>query len=52
MSLPNAAEPRRPVVEILDPLIVQILRRKTPAERLSQAFQMWETARLIVLGAV
>lgn len=35
--------PRRPVVEILDPMIVEILRQKAPAERLAQAFRMWET---------
>jgi Rv0078B-related antitoxin len=43
---------RRPIVEILDPLVVQILRNKTPAERLAQAFRMWETARAIVRASV
>jgi hypothetical protein len=37
--------PRAPVVEILDPVMVEILRKKTPAERLSQAFRMWAFAR-------
>ncbi len=52
MSSPDAPAPRRPVVEILDPMIVEILRRKTPAERLNQVFRLWETARSITIGAV
>ena len=52
MTPPMTATPRHPVVEILDPLIVEILRRKTPAERLSHAFGMWETAGLVVRSAV
>ncbi len=43
---------KKPVVEIIDPLIVEILRQKTPAEHLRQAFRLWETARLIVRAAV
>lgn len=52
MSASNDAIPRRRVVELLDPMIVEILRQKTPAERLSQAFRMWNTARLITIGSV
>lgn len=52
VELPVKASPRRPVVEILDPMIVEILRRKTPAERLAQAFHMWETATLIIRSSV
>ena len=52
MTRPMTATLRLPVVEILDPQIVEILRRKTPAERLSQAFGMWETAGLIIRSAV
>ena len=33
-------------------MIVEILRRKTPQERLQQAFDMWESARVIVHGAI
>lgn len=33
-------------------MIVEILRKKTPQERLDQAFRMWETARVMVEGAV
>lgn len=43
---------RSPVVEILDPVIVDILRRQTPQERLAQSFRLWETARLIVRSSV
>ncbi len=43
---------RTPVVEILDPVVVEILRSKTPAERLAQAFRMWETARLMTRSSV
>jgi Rv0078B-related antitoxin len=43
---------RQPVVEIIDPIIIEILRKKTPAQRLEQAFNMWETACCIVRGAV
>ena len=37
-------KPRRPVVEILDPFVVESLRKKTPAERLAMAFGMWDFA--------
>ena len=43
---------RRPVVEIIDPMVVEILRRKTPEERLMQASDLWETAYLIIRGSV
>ena len=43
---------RKAVVEILDPVVVEILRQKTPAERLTQAFRMWETARLMTRSSV
>ena len=35
---------RRPVVEIIDPMIAEIWRQKTPAERLERAFGMWDFA--------
>lgn len=41
-----------PVVEIIDPITVQILRRMTPAERLKRAFAMWETAKIMIRGVV
>ena len=43
---------RIPVVEILDPVVVEILRGKTPADRLAKAFRMWETARLMTRSSV
>ena len=41
-----------PVVEILDSVVVEILRRKTPADRLAQAFRMWNTARLVTSSSI
>lgn len=44
--------PRKPVVEILDPKMVEVLRNLTPADRLRTAFSMWESARQIIRGSV
>ena len=44
--------PRRPVIEILDPMIVAIQRLKTPADRILQASRLWEAACLITRGSV
>ena len=38
--------------ELPDPRVMEILRQKTPQERLALAFDIWESARIIVLGAV
>lgn len=43
---------RQPIIEILEPEMVEILRQKTPAERLTQAFRMWETAREMIRGTI
>jgi len=43
---------RPPVVEIIDPSIVRVLRAKTPAERLAQAFRILDSARAITRGSV
>jgi hypothetical protein len=43
---------KSPCVEIIDPAMVECLRRLTPAQRLTTAFNMWETARVITGGAV
>jgi hypothetical protein len=43
---------RPPVVELIDPMMVEVIRRKTSAERLAIAFRMWDSARLIVKGGV
>ena len=43
---------RTPVVEILDPIVVECLKRMTPQERLLQAFRFWETGRAMVWGSV
>jgi hypothetical protein len=41
---------RRPCVEILDPMVVEILRRKTPAERVAMIFEANRLARLRLEG--
>ena len=43
---------RQPVVEMMDPMMVEIMRNKTPAERLAIACGMWESARAIIGGTV
>ena len=44
--------PRQPVVEIIDEMMVDLLRRKTPAERLNIASGMWESARVMIRGVL
>jgi hypothetical protein len=43
---------KRPVVEIIEPELVRVLRQKTPSERLAQAFRIWESAREIIRASV
>ena len=43
---------RQPVVETMDPVMVEVMRNKTPAERLAIAFRMWESARAMVTESV
>jgi hypothetical protein len=43
---------RRPVLEIIDEMTVDVLREKTPAERLEIASGMWESARVMLRGAI
>lgn len=43
---------REPVVEIIEPMMVEFLKRMTPGQRLEQALAMWETARIMVRSAV
>lgn len=38
--------------EILDDRMAEILRRKTPAERLEMAFAMWHFAQELVRGGI
>lgn len=35
---------RKPVIEELDPMVAESLRRMTPAQRLARAFEMWDFA--------
>lgn len=39
-------DPRR--IELLDPAMVEVLRAKTPAERVAMAFEANQTARLLL----
>lgn len=43
---------RQPVVEIIHPMVVESLRKKTPAERLQMAFGMWECAKNFIRGVL
>jgi hypothetical protein len=43
---------RSPVLEVLDPVTVEILRKMTPEQRLKQAFAMWETAKTLTRGVL
>jgi hypothetical protein len=43
---------RQPVAEMMDPMMIEILRSKTPAERLAIACGMWESARTMIGGTV
>lgn len=43
---------RQPVVEILHPLVVEGLRKQTPAQRLQRAFQMWDMAKTMIRGVL
>jgi hypothetical protein len=41
-----------PVIELLDPISVEIYKRMTPAQRLHQSFAMWKTARMMLRAAI
>jgi len=41
-----------PVVEVIGPEVVRVLREKTASERLDQALRIWESVRAIVQGGV
>ncbi|WP_339731550.1 hypothetical protein [uncultured Gimesia sp.] len=43
---------RPPVVEVIDQALVDVLRKQTPQERLQIAADMWETARVMLRGAI
>lgn len=43
---------RQPVVETMDQVMVEVMRSKSPAERLAIAFRMWESARAIISASV
>ncbi|HLA85618.1 MAG TPA: hypothetical protein VJL29_12565 [Thermoguttaceae bacterium] len=44
------ANPRPPCIELLDPMVVEILRRKTPTERVAMALEANRTVRLRLAG--
>ena len=41
-------EPRR--IEVMDEAMAEVLRRKTPAERLAIGFGLWRSARKLLRG--
>ena len=43
---------RRPVVEVMDERMADMLRRKSPQDRLAIAFGMWTTARELLRGSI
>jgi hypothetical protein len=47
MSSPSAPK-RRPCIELLDDAMVEVLRRKTPAERVAMVFDAERTMRLML----
>jgi hypothetical protein len=47
MSEPSAQK-RRPCIELLDEAMVEVLRRKTPAERVAMVFDAEQTMRLML----
>lgn len=52
MSPQITANRRLPVVELLDPMVVEILRKMTPQERIARAAGMWRTAVVMARGCV
>ena len=42
---------RLPVVEVMDPIMVEIMRKKTPSQRLAIAFRMWDSALVMVTAS-
>lgn len=43
---------QRPVVEVIDKSMVELLQKQAPEERLLIAAEMWETARVMVRGSL
>lgn len=43
---------RAPVIELLDPQVVESLRRLTPGEKLQRAFAMWDFARSVMIASI
>ena len=43
---------RQPVVETMDQVMVEVMRSKSPAERLAITFRMWESARVMISASV
>ncbi len=37
-------------IEVLDDAMAEVLRRKTPAERLAIGFGLWRSARILLRG--
>ena len=51
-ALSSDADVRPNPIEVMDDQMAEILRTKTPAERLAIAFGLWRSARLILSGSL
>jgi len=51
-SRKKAMSIREPVVEMMDPMMVEVMRDKTPFERLAISFHMWNSARVMISGSI
>ncbi|HEV3342824.1 MAG TPA: hypothetical protein VG125_20800 [Pirellulales bacterium] len=51
-DLVTALPPRRPCIEVVDPVMAQVLRQKTEWERLEIATGMWRSARRILQATI
>ena len=43
-------DPRR--IEVMDPEMAEIMRQKTPAEKLAMSFAMWKFARTMIVNVL
>lgn len=51
-DLTNALGPRAHCIEVIDPIMAQVLQNKTEWERLEIAAGMWRSARRILQAAI
>ncbi|HET6878898.1 MAG TPA: hypothetical protein VFI31_02010 [Pirellulales bacterium] len=51
-DLISQLRPRRPCIELVDPMMARVLRAKTEWERLAIAAGMWRSARQVLQAAI